>query len=62
MKKLSKRLTLNKSSIQILDDKALVNLKGGAAIADTCNENSCNVETSCNWNSCNDERVAAASL
>ncbi len=53
MKNLSNNLRLNKMSIQILDDKSLVNLRGGAAIADTCNEGSCKVET-CGFRSCKD--------
>ncbi len=56
MKNLSRSLTLNKRSVQILDDKALVDLKGGAAIADTCNEKSCKVET-CGFASCNAEEI-----
>ncbi len=56
MKKLSKNLALNKRSIQILDDKALVDLKGGAAIVGTCNEDSCKVET-CGFDSCKEDAI-----
>ncbi len=53
MKKLSKSLQLSKQSIQILDDRSLVDVKGGALSGDSCDANSCN--TTCNYRSCNAE-------
>ncbi len=58
MKKFSKELVMNKRSIQILDDKALVDLRGGAADDNSCNEGSCNKKTTCWWNSCQEDAVA----
>ncbi len=54
MKKLSSNLRLNKQSIQVLDDKSLVDLRGGALADRTCNEDSCKVET-CGFNSCKEQ-------
>ncbi len=46
MKKLSKKLKLNKRSIQILDDKALTELKGGH-VTDGGQKTSCANRDSC---------------
>ncbi len=56
MKKLSNNLSLNKKSVQILDDKALIDLRGGALADRTCKEDSCKVET-CGFASCNGDAV-----
>ncbi len=55
MKKLSKSLQLSKQSIQILDDRSLVDVKGGALSDKTCDENSC--KASCDYRSCNNEAI-----
>jgi len=46
MKNFSKGLTLNKMTIEILDDKSLQNVKGGKgdAVADSCGIFSCNTK------------------
>ncbi|MCB0629973.1 MAG: class I lanthipeptide [Saprospiraceae bacterium] len=46
MKSLTKGLKLNKMTIEILDEKALQNVKGGSAeaLADSCGFASCNTK------------------
>ncbi len=57
MKNLSNNLTLNKRSIQILDDKALVDIRGGANDDKSCKEGSCNEKTTCWFWSCEADAV-----
>jgi hypothetical protein len=48
MKKLNSKLTLNKKTIEILDDKSLQNVRGGKAadaLAASCGLFSCNTKT-----------------